>query len=92
MGSLFILEYTLCHFIGSDVSSFKANVDNSKNSDNKINGNQYCTLRIGLAILLFYIGGEIWWCIFKQNHSEVQYQTEFSIQEVNENVEIKMIL
>ena len=77
------------HFIGSDVSSFKANVDNSKNSDNKINGNQYCTLRIGLAILLFYIGGEIWWCIFKQNHSEVQYQTEFSIQEVNENVEIK---
>lgn len=46
-------------------------------------------LRIGLAILLFYIGGEIWWCIFKQNHSEVQYQTEFSIQEVNENVEIK---
>lgn len=83
------LEYTLYHFIGSDVSSFKANVDNSKNSDNKINGNQYCTLRIGLAILLFYIGGEIWWCIFKQNHSEVQYQTEFSIQEVNENVEIK---
>ena len=83
------LEYTLHHFIGSDVSSFKANIDNSKDSDNKINGNQYCTLRIGLAILLFYIGGEIWWCILKQNHSEIQYQTDFNVQEVNENVEIK---
>ena len=59
MGSLFyFLEYTLHHFIGSDVSSFKANIDNSKDSDNKINGNQYCVLRIGFAILLFYIGGE----------------------------------
>ena len=38
---------------------------------------------------LFYIGGEIWWCILKQNHSEIQYQTDFNVQEVNENMEIK---
>ena len=25
----------------------------------------------------------------KQNHSEIQYQTDFNVQEVNENVEIK---
>ena len=49
----------------------------------------FLKLRIGFSILLFYIGGEIWWCILKQNHSEIQYQTDFNVQEVNENVEIK---